>query len=303
MLACCLLQIGHAMLYNKITAFLRNGGAAVRNKKGFTLVEVIVVLVILAILAAVLVPSMIGWIQKAEEKSAITSCRACVLASQTLLTESYAVLGSSAQVDTTEAVVLAEALGTIKSVTHNDNFQVLHLIYEDNGLTVEYCAKGGCTECANKDTYTVNGKSAGGSGGTVDPAEQLKKTASETFVDVGTEFKALKYNRDRIDSIGVSNTSSNAYKIYSALSAEQQAFLDTVSWSIIKNPTYGYRLFFTESNYGTGSSEPNIKVYKYDFDEGKYQLSNEGYVKDGIINANKGFDSAVWTDTMEGFRE
>ena len=35
------------------------------HKKGFTLVEVIVVLVILAILAAILVPSMVGWIDKA----------------------------------------------------------------------------------------------------------------------------------------------------------------------------------------------------------------------------------------------
>lgn len=40
-----------------------------KDKKGFTLVEVIVVLVILAILAAILIPSMVGWIDKADEKS------------------------------------------------------------------------------------------------------------------------------------------------------------------------------------------------------------------------------------------
>ncbi|MDO4546064.1 MAG: prepilin-type N-terminal cleavage/methylation domain-containing protein, partial [Bacillota bacterium] len=39
-----------------------------KNKKGFTLVEVIVVLVILAVLAAILIPSMIGWIDKANKK-------------------------------------------------------------------------------------------------------------------------------------------------------------------------------------------------------------------------------------------
>ena len=54
------------------------------NKKGMTLVEVIVVLVILAILAAVLVPTMIGWIDKANETSlqkpgGISSCsRHCI---------------------------------------------------------------------------------------------------------------------------------------------------------------------------------------------------------------------------------
>lgn len=36
------------------------------NKKGFTLVEVIVVLVILAILAAILIPSMVGWIDRSD---------------------------------------------------------------------------------------------------------------------------------------------------------------------------------------------------------------------------------------------
>ena len=37
-----------------------------RNNKGFTLVELIVVLVILAILAAILVPALLGYIDKAR---------------------------------------------------------------------------------------------------------------------------------------------------------------------------------------------------------------------------------------------
>lgn len=37
------------------------------NKKGFTLVELIVVLVILAILAALLIPALTGYIDKAKE--------------------------------------------------------------------------------------------------------------------------------------------------------------------------------------------------------------------------------------------
>ena len=39
-----------------------------RNNKGFTLVEVIVVLVILAILAAIMIPDMTGWIDKSKTK-------------------------------------------------------------------------------------------------------------------------------------------------------------------------------------------------------------------------------------------
>ena len=42
-----------------------------KNKKGFTLVEIIVVLVILAILAAIAVPSVIGYVNEAKESHSI----------------------------------------------------------------------------------------------------------------------------------------------------------------------------------------------------------------------------------------
>lgn len=45
------------------------------NKKGFTLVELIVVLVILAILAALLIPALTGYIDKARNKSIVAETR------------------------------------------------------------------------------------------------------------------------------------------------------------------------------------------------------------------------------------
>lgn len=61
-----------------------------RSKKGFTLVEVIVVLVILAILAAILIPSMVGWIDEANSKQANLEIRQVALAAKTAYTEVYA---------------------------------------------------------------------------------------------------------------------------------------------------------------------------------------------------------------------
>lgn len=65
-----------------------------KDKKGFTLVEVIVVLVILAILAAILVPTMIGWINKSNEKKDTVIVNTMAKAATTAFTEIYAKYGS-----------------------------------------------------------------------------------------------------------------------------------------------------------------------------------------------------------------
>lgn len=65
------------------------------NKKkgtntGFTLVEIIVVLVILAILAAILLPNMVGFIDRAKQKKYLLNAKNCLTAAQAELTELYA---------------------------------------------------------------------------------------------------------------------------------------------------------------------------------------------------------------------
>lgn len=61
-----------------------------KNKKGFTLVELIVVLVILAILIALLIPTLTGYIDKANKRSAHADLKLIANAATSAYAEVYA---------------------------------------------------------------------------------------------------------------------------------------------------------------------------------------------------------------------
>ena len=60
-----------------------------RRKRGFTLIELIAVLIVLAVLAAATVSALTAYIRRAKELGMVARARAALLAAQTILIERY----------------------------------------------------------------------------------------------------------------------------------------------------------------------------------------------------------------------
>ena len=76
----------------RIGEYMKKGNRRNFNK-GFTLVELICVLVVLAVIAAILVPSLLGYILKVNQKKEINNARTLLEATQAQLVELYAMQG------------------------------------------------------------------------------------------------------------------------------------------------------------------------------------------------------------------
>lgn len=108
------------------------------RKKGFTMVELIVVIVIILVLAAVLVPSLLKYIRKAQEAAAIEECAGVV---KMAAVERSQWLADGGDKPTEEEIVQsAGANGKIGIVTYSDeDFDVTYMMYEcKNGIVVIY---------------------------------------------------------------------------------------------------------------------------------------------------------------------
>lgn len=137
-----------------------------KNKKGFTLVELIVVLVILAILAALLIPALTGYIDKANEEKVIAECRMATMAAQTEASVLYGKMVNGADLTSAkkadldkaaeEAVDLAEFQSGAKvtvEVTLASNGAVESVTYKNQQYTCTY--NNGAYE-TKKETNTIN---------------------------------------------------------------------------------------------------------------------------------------------------
>lgn len=113
------------------------------NKKGFTLIEIIVVVVILAVLMAVAVPSLLKYLDTAQEAPALTETHAIVTAAQKRVIEKYSqTKDENIFLNTTDNKWIEDFVnegGKIQGSVTVTNKEITRLLYKaSNGLYVLY---------------------------------------------------------------------------------------------------------------------------------------------------------------------
>lgn len=132
----------------------RKWRGAVCSRKGFTLVELIVVLVILAVLSAITVPALTGWIDKAKERTTMIQARTVYLAAQTVAAEYYGGLEPDLREVVTDGSITVSGSqsdgdsieGEIAALADIGEDYTARITLEDGRVTgITYCSEDGIT--------------------------------------------------------------------------------------------------------------------------------------------------------------
>lgn len=242
-------------------------------------------LVILAILAAILIPSMVRWIEKAKQKALVAECRACVTAAQGLVVETYGKTGAVAAPNEADILLLAELTGK-GSIPYVQvapaTAQVEHLTYRNNaGDVVTYCRDGACG-----GHYIFRSVSGILYNGGDTPANTLSQAVTDTGVPMTTQ-------NGRIDSLS-DGTKTAAILDYFAANNVDLAAMNIRSWSVVQESATQRAFTFTDVDIASQNVGDMVRVIRYNERLGTYTA---GY---GMVTEGSTGVSAITYNQLEG---
>lgn len=139
-----------------------------KNKKGFTLVEIIVVLVIMGILLAIAVPSIMGYISKAQDQRYIAEARNGFLGANTILAKENAKETAKSERSKLKADDINTEIGETSLIT------AMKCTVEQDGAKNKYDLKSCDIMVKSKTgkhyTFTANDEAVAKDGAIVDTA-------------------------------------------------------------------------------------------------------------------------------------
>lgn len=124
------------MLQQRLRSLRRN------NKKGFTMVELLAVIVILCILAAILIPTFSKYVKKAENATVVAEARAAHVAASVLCQEA-SIKAQATNATVSYAAVTKAAINDLASLTLPANDGMTKIWTDANGTVTGFVFKHG----------------------------------------------------------------------------------------------------------------------------------------------------------------